>query len=455
MSRKVSGFTFSLVALLAPSAAHAAVVISEVAWMGTSVSANAEWIELENTDTTPVSLSDWTLVSSTGAPSITLSGTISASSFFLLERTSDSSVPTVTADQIYSGALANGGATLTLKDSTGDVVDTVVGGTDWQTIGGDNTTKQTPQRSGSAWSTAAATPRAATASTQSTAIETATTTTEDTMTPQTSIGGNPLVLTAPIVPKIYLSAGPGRIVSVGATVPYSARVYDDAGTIRHDVNIVWSFGDGETMSGREVEHVFVHPGTYLVVVHASSGASQVSTALTVEAVRPLVEIVASNETGITLYNSSSGILDLSYWKLISGGTTFTFPLFTALLPKKQVTFPVSVTGLTATSSTPSLLFPNGKTVTTFATSSPGIDTVAEPVIPLVQPFSLPTGIQEVEAVAPPVSTNASTTYGPQSLAPSAPATSGALGASVGLFKSPWTASFFGLLVAAGTILVIL
>ncbi|MEK7201156.1 MAG: lamin tail domain-containing protein [Patescibacteria group bacterium] len=452
MSRNVSVFMFSLVALLAPSAAHAAVVISEVAWMGTSVSASAEWIELQNTDATPVSLVGWTLVSSTGAPAITLSGTIAASGFFLLERTSDSSVPTVTADQIYSGALSNSGATLTLKDSTGTVVDTVVGGTDWQSIGGDNTTKHTPQRTGSTWSTAAATPRASTASVSSTATTTTSTSTEDTMTPQTSIGGNPLVLTAPVVPKLFISAGPGRIVSVGATVPYAARVYDDAGAVRNDVNIVWSFGDGETKSGRAVEHVFVHPGTYLVVVHASSGVSQVSTALTVEAVRPLVEIVTSDASGITLYNSSSGILDLSYWKLVSGGTAFTFPLFTALLPKKQVTFPVSVTGLTATSSALSLLFPNGKTVTTFATSSE-IAAVSE--APRVQPFVLPRGIQEVEAVAPPVSTNASTTYGPQSLAPSAPVTSGALGASASLFKSPWTASFFGLLVAAGTILAIL
>lgn len=418
--------------------------------MGTSVSASAEWIELQNTDSTPVSMSGWTLVSSTGTPSITLSGTIDASGFFLLERTSDSSVPAVTADQIYSGALTNSGATLTLKDSTGTVLDTVVGGTDWQTIGGDNTTKQTPQRSGSTWSTAVPTPRTAVSGTESTT--TSSSTVEDTMTPQTSIGGSALVLGAPNVPKIFLQVGPGRIVSVGATVPYGARVYDDSGAFRHDANVVWSFGDGETKSGRDVEHVFMYPGTYLVVVHASTGQSQVSTALTVEAVRPLIEIVASDERGISLYNSGAGMLDLSYWKLTSGGSTFTFPLFTALLPKKQITVPVSVTGLTATSSALHLLFPNGKVASTFATSSPSVDEVS----PLpVQPFSVPASIQEVEAVAPPESTNIPIPYGPQSLAPSAPVTPGALGASGDLFKSPWTFSFLGLLVAAGTILAIL
>ena len=455
MYKSIAGLVVTWIALVAPTSAHAAVVISEIAWMGTTVSANAEWIELQNTDSVPVNLAGWTLISSTGSPSISLTGTILGSGFYLLERTSDASVPSTVADQVYSGALTNGGATLTLNDSAGAVMDSVVGGTDWQSIGGDNTTKQTPQLSGSFWSTAVATPRSATVSTSGTATTTTSPAVEDTMTPQTSIGGNPLVLTAPAIPKIYVHAGPGRIVSVGATVPYGARVYDDSGALRLDANVVWSFGDGETASGKDVEHVFVHPGTYLVVVHASAGVSQVSSALTVEAVRPFVEIVANDASGITLYNSSGGILDLSYWKLTSGKNTFTFPLFTALLSKKQVTFPVSVTGLTATSSTLSLLFPNGKVVTTFATSSPSIDTIPELIVRSAQPFSLPVSIKQVEAVAPPISTNAYTTYGPQSLAPSAPVTPGALGASQGLFKSPWTVSFLGLLVAAGTILAIL
>ncbi|MEK7100722.1 MAG: lamin tail domain-containing protein, partial [Patescibacteria group bacterium] len=87
------------IALLAPTAAHAAVVISEVAWMGTSVSANAEWIELQNTGSENVSLAGWVLTSATGAPNIGLTGSIAGGGYYLLERTSDASVPSVTADQ--------------------------------------------------------------------------------------------------------------------------------------------------------------------------------------------------------------------------------------------------------------------------------------------------------------------------------------------------------------------
>ena len=91
--------------------------INEIAWSGTPASANDEWIELLNDNTDSVSLENWTLISADGAPSILLSGTIEADGFFLLERTDDSSVPNIEADQVYTGSLSNTGEELILKDS--------------------------------------------------------------------------------------------------------------------------------------------------------------------------------------------------------------------------------------------------------------------------------------------------------------------------------------------------
>src|SRR6185437_15624418 len=140
--------------VLLPAAAHATVLINEVAWMGSADNANAEWIELTSTDSTPTDLTGWKITSSTGAPSIILAGSIRANGFFLLERTSDATVPSVTADQIYSGALSNSGATLTLTDANGNQVDQVVGGDNWSSIGGDNATKDTAQHTATGWVTA-------------------------------------------------------------------------------------------------------------------------------------------------------------------------------------------------------------------------------------------------------------------------------------------------------------
>ncbi|MFN4218129.1 MAG: lamin tail domain-containing protein [Candidatus Bipolaricaulia bacterium] len=103
------------------------VIISEVAWAGTQADANDEWIELYNNTNQVISLTGWRLESSDGTPSIALVGTIAAHGFFLLERTDDTTVSDITADQIYTGALSNTGETLILKDPSGNVIDTANG----------------------------------------------------------------------------------------------------------------------------------------------------------------------------------------------------------------------------------------------------------------------------------------------------------------------------------------
>lgn len=101
------------------------VVISEIAWMGTSVSYTDEWIEIYNNTQSPVDLTGWSLNATDGTPSISLRGVISPESYFLLERTNDNSVPGVPADVIYSGGLGNDGEALLLQDSSSVVVDRV------------------------------------------------------------------------------------------------------------------------------------------------------------------------------------------------------------------------------------------------------------------------------------------------------------------------------------------
>ncbi len=103
------------------------VIINEVAWAGTAANTNAEWIELYNPGASPILLTGWTLkTTETPAPAINkvLSGTIPAGGYFLLERTSDTTVNDITADLIYTGALANGGGTPELLDATSVLIDT-------------------------------------------------------------------------------------------------------------------------------------------------------------------------------------------------------------------------------------------------------------------------------------------------------------------------------------------
>ena len=117
------------------------VVLNEIAWMGTTTSATDEWIELFNNTSGPVSLAGWTLTAADGTPGISLSGTIPAGGYFLLERTDDNTVPGVAADQIFTGALGNAGEILSLRDGTGGLQDFVDA---WHA--GNSTTRRTMQR---------------------------------------------------------------------------------------------------------------------------------------------------------------------------------------------------------------------------------------------------------------------------------------------------------------------
>ncbi len=101
------------------------VVINEIAWGGTAASSYDEWIELYNTTSSAIDLTNWQISAADGTPVITLSGTIPAKGFFLLERSDDNTVSDIAADQIYTGALGNSGENLQLLDNSSNVIDQV------------------------------------------------------------------------------------------------------------------------------------------------------------------------------------------------------------------------------------------------------------------------------------------------------------------------------------------
>ena len=151
-------FIFFLSLLFCPGLTFAAsssdVVINEIAWMGTTHSANDEWLELKNNTTNQIILDGWSLQSADGKLKIKLKGTISSNGFYLMERTDDTSVPDISADLIYTGSLSNSGMDLKLYDSSNNLIDEVNCTEKWPT--GDNATKQTMEKTAAGWQTSAA-----------------------------------------------------------------------------------------------------------------------------------------------------------------------------------------------------------------------------------------------------------------------------------------------------------
>lgn len=140
-----------------------ALIITEVAWMGSEDAASDEWIELYNASEEDLTLNGWRLV--WGTNEILLRVHIPAQSYFLLERGDDNAVANIAADEIYRGSLDNRGQAIFLYDAEGNLVDSANGdGGPWPA--GNNRSKSTMQRQvfefpeqDGYWVTAPATPK--------------------------------------------------------------------------------------------------------------------------------------------------------------------------------------------------------------------------------------------------------------------------------------------------------
>ena len=125
------------------------VVINEICWMGTEKSSSNEWIELYNNTEQVISLEGWGIYEKGGEVLIEpLTGKILAKSYYLIERTDETTVDNVPASQEPSGwagyGLKNDGEHLQLKDNNSNVIDEINCSDGW--FAGDNKTKQTMER---------------------------------------------------------------------------------------------------------------------------------------------------------------------------------------------------------------------------------------------------------------------------------------------------------------------
>jgi hypothetical protein len=127
------------------------IIFNEIAWMGTKNSSNDEWMELKNISKNTIDMHNWQIMDKAGLEDNTKGinivfedAIISSNGFFLLERTDDTSVPNVTADLIYTGALNNTNEALYLFDENCQLQDKIEAIPTWGY--GSNSSKATMER---------------------------------------------------------------------------------------------------------------------------------------------------------------------------------------------------------------------------------------------------------------------------------------------------------------------
>lgn len=318
--------------------------ISEVAWMGTAVSADDEWIELHNTGTENVSVDGWELTDGANL-NIALSGTIASDEYAVLERTDDGTVPG-TAFLIYKGSLANSGATLSLYDAdpNHDLPEyKIEGGDGWTNIGGDNTTKETAQYTGTKWVTAPATAGFGLTNYEPPAEDIPQENTSGAASSEVVAKSNTNKLIQLKLPDVSLSLAvqiPDSVY-VHQAVPFSVEPSGLGKELLDSVGYQWNFGDLSTSTQKDPVHAFAYPGEYVVTLYASYARHE-QTAQKKIVVLPVSFALATNSNGdILLQNNAKYEVDISGYQLV-GEKSISIPSRTILLPNATLTIPKKI-----------------------------------------------------------------------------------------------------------------
>lgn len=338
-----------MVLLWFPYTTQGAVLINEIAWMGKSVDANDEWIELYNDGTSEVSLDGWVLTDNVSLV-VALAGTVGAGEYVVLERTDDTTVPEVSAFFIYKGALSNEGRTLSLKHQDGTLEDQIAGGENWESVGGDNVTKDTAQRTlEDGWITGTPTPGRVNVSTPSTPTEQTnsdendepgtTDTSQSLHSPALSNGVATSKRSSP--QKIQLSNGEHEL-TLSVTIPdviyenqvarFSVEPRGAGKAVLSSLSYAWNFGDTYTSTQKNPTHAFAFPGTYVLVLEAQF-AKQHALLEKQITVLPVTLSLSRDERGnILVQNDAPYTTDISGFVLY-GTHPFTLPKNTKVPPR--------------------------------------------------------------------------------------------------------------------------
>jgi len=390
-SSKLIGLIFLIFFLIMPRLAWAeagSVLINEIAWMGTNASQYAEWIELYNTTGDNIDLSGWTIFKINADAEIkliSLQGVIVPQGYFLIERVTDSSPDAIDIVADISGSfggsgLKNTGEYLVLKNSAGEIIDSVNASSGWPA--GDNTLKASMERkSDGGWQTndgvtingydaqsnpIIGTPKAVNSNSQTllgSNNESLSTSTPSIQNQTTVSGLSAANATSSPLLSLKAVAGDDILAQVNQNIVLDAVASQGADHYK------WYLGDGSTREGQKITYNYPFPGTYLVTLEATNEQKTSWDQLRVYIFggRPIInEIMPDPNQGdswLELYNQQDYAVDLSGWILTSNDKNFVLPNFVIMAKNSFLILPKSLTGLDfSQSKTITLKYPNGSIV---------------------------------------------------------------------------------------------
>lgn len=389
MKKEYTVLFFGLVLFVLAKTAFASIVISEIMYDPDGSDTNREWLELYNNGSSDVDISGWKLFeadtnhglsSYSGGTSIASDGyvviTVDPATFLSEWSTS---VPLF--DSSFS-LINSGGETLSIKNSSLSVVDTV---TYDPTVGANNDGKSLQLVSGS-WVAANATPGAINTNTSTTTPVTTDTSedeineTTDQQTTTTDADGN--VTTTETVKKetmwsVDITAP--AYGTAGVPVTFNAMAYTNEGNEVHPGLFKWNMGDGSSYDQRDsgdLIHTYMYAGTYVVTLEYYRYGSFMS--LPGEVFTRINFTVHPDSFEIKPARTVNGLLDVSInnkgstevimdgWTLRGKIHTYTFPKWSIALGGNTITVTGYTSGFTENDTqTLSLVDPSGTVIASY------------------------------------------------------------------------------------------
>lgn len=353
---------------------------------------NHEWIEIQNDSDTEVDISGWKLFENNGNHTLTLlSGvtSIPAHGFAIIAdnaTTFQSDWPTF-AGTLFDSAfsLSNTGETISIKDSSGNIVDEAT----YSSASGASGDGNALSGSESVWVSASPTPGNAPSTEQSndsnensddTGNDTAETDNNTNAENVSTITGVEDLSTIKTQKKITAKV----IVPIGAnyfdaSIKISASVVGVSGKPMDHGYIVWNFGDGEMYTSVNTDpsvHVYAYPGRYVVQInyfeHYYDTVPTAEARATISIIPPKIEFT-DDGLALSIKNTGKTESDISNWSIsatpsdhsvIFPKNNFAFPQNTYLLAGSTIILEKKKNGIPQDADKYYLMYPNMLVATT-------------------------------------------------------------------------------------------
>ncbi len=370
-------FGYIALMLCIPFSVSAEVLITEIMYAPDGADSKHEWIEVCSDSTQDIIA--WKFYENDtnhGLSLISGASSLGSGECAIIADNSDTFLtdyPGFSGNLIDSAfSLSNTGETISLKDDSSTIVDSVT----YSETDGAKDDGNSLHRSGSTLTSKTPTP----GSDESTSSGSSNSVVSTTQYSYESVEIEP-------PQDIYLRTEEDIITNVGSYTKFSVESYDATGSVFEGGSIYWTFGDGASSYGREVKHKFLYEGEYNVVVEIKKGTLSDSKNIQVKVVpMRIVFSVDEDKKWISIKNKSEYSLDVSEWRIMSSGQYFKIPENTIISPNNTVLFPREITKL-ALFGDVFLVFPDGARITTEEEVIEEV--VIEEIIPVVEKIALP------------------------------------------------------------------